>query len=203
MKSLPNIITYIRIFCSPALALALVLGAFGNQEFAKFPLYSFWLFAFTASTDWLDGFLARALDAKSELGAKLDLLADKLLVGLTIPAIIIAEILRQPDNFIILIVIGIFLSYATSGRDYLVTKWREEGKKFGLSMPATFIAKTKTAVILVGIAIFLAAYPFKLQWAYSLGAIITIIGAFMSIYTGFQYFKAYSSAKKNNNMEDR
>ena len=197
MKSLPNIITYLRIFCSPALALALVLGAFNNKEFAAFPMYAFWLFVIAASTDWLDGFLARALDAKSEEGARLDLLADKLLVGLTIPAIILAEIVRNPSNFVIYIIAGLFLTYATSGRDLLVTKWREKAKAIGFEMPATFIAKTKTAVILVGISIFLAAKPFNIVPAYYIGAIITFIGAFMSIYTGYQYYKAFSEKSKS------
>jgi cardiolipin synthase (CMP-forming) len=195
MKALPNIITYLRIFCSPALAVALVLSAFNNKEFAQFPLYAFWLFVIAASTDWLDGFLARALDAKSEHGAKLDLLADKLLVGMTIPAIIISQIIIMPNNFIILIASGIFLTYATSGRDYLVTKWREKLSKTGVSMPATFIAKAKTAVILIGISIFLGARPFGLEIAFYIGAIVTFLGALMSIYTGWQYYSQYKANK--------
>lgn len=196
MKSLPNIITYLRIFCSPALALALVLGAFNNKEFAAFPMYAFWLFVIAASTDWLDGFLARALDAKSEEGARLDLLADKLLVGLTIPAIILAEIVRNPSNFVIYIAAGLFLTYATSGRDLLVTKWREKAKVIGFEMPATFIAKTKTAVILIGISIFLASKPYNIIQAYYVGTFVIFIGAIMSIYTGYKYFTAFKNATK-------
>lgn len=196
MKSLPNIITYLRIFCSPALALALVLGAFNNKEFAAFPMYAFWLFVIAASTDWLDGFLARALDAKSEEGARLDLLADKLLVGLTIPAIILSEIVRNPSNFVIYIIAGLFLTYATSGRDLLVTKWREKAKAIGFEMPATFIAKTKTAVILIGISIFLASRPYNIISAYYIGIFVIFIGAIMSIYTGYQYYRLYKSSIK-------
>lgn len=194
MKAIPNIITYLRIFCAPVLALALILGAFQNKEFAQFPLYAFWLFVIAASTDWLDGFLARILDAKSEHGAKLDLLADKLLVGLTIPAIILAEAVKYPQYFMYLIIVGIFLTYATSGRDFLVTKWRAKAQEIGFSMPATFIAKTKTAVILVGISVFLAAKPFNIDILYWFGFYIVIAGALMSIYTGWQYYNAFKNA---------
>ncbi len=194
MKALPNIITYLRIFCAPVLALALILGAFKNQEFAQFPLYAFWLFVIAASTDWLDGFLARALDAKSEHGAKLDLLADKLLVGLTIPAIILAQAVKQPQYFMYLIIVGIFLTYSTSGRDFLVTKWRAKASEIGFAMPASFIAKTKTAVILIGLSVFLAAEPFKMPILFWVGFYIVILGALMSIFTGWQYYSAFKNA---------
>ncbi len=195
LKSLPNLITYLRVLASPLLAVLLVVGAYKNPQFAGFPKLAFWIFVIAASTDWVDGFLARALDAKSELGAKLDLLADKLLVGLTIPAIVLAEFIRGSAPFAVVVFVGLFLTYATSGRDYLVTIWREEGRNFGLSMPATFLAKSKTAVILIGISVFLASIAFDLSWARILGFVIVLIGALMSIYTGFQYFHAFQAAK--------
>lgn len=198
LKSLPNLITYLRVLASPLLAVLLVLGAYKNPEFVGLPKIAFWIFVIAASTDWVDGFLARLLNAKSELGAKLDLLADKLLVGLTIPAIVLAEFIRGTAPFALLVFIGLFLTYATSGRDYLVTIWREEGKQFGLSMPATFLAKSKTALILIGISIFLAFEAFGLKWARYIGFTIVVIGAILSIYTGYQYFRAFHSAKTKN-----
>lgn len=196
LKSLPNLITYLRVLASPLLAVLLVLGAYKNPEFVGLPKIAFWIFVIAASTDWVDGFLARLLNAKSELGAKLDLLADKLLVGLTIPAIVLAEFIRGTAPFALLVFIGLFLTYATSGRDYLVTIWREEGKKFSLSMPATFLAKSKTAVILIGISVFLAFEAFGFKWARIAGFSIIVIGAIMSIYTGVQYYSAFRSAKE-------
>lgn len=195
LKSLPNAITIVRVLCAPLLAVLLVLGAYKNPEFSKFPLYSFWIFVIAASTDWVDGYLARAFNAKSELGAKLDLLADKLLVGLTIPAIVLAEFIGAKASFAFLVSIGLFLTYATSGRDYLVTIWREEGSKFGFSMPATFLAKSKTAVILIGISVYLAEGAFGLGWARLLGFLIVFIGALLSIYTGYQYYVEFKARK--------
>lgn len=201
LKALPNFITFIRVLCAPILAVLLVLGSYKNPDFAKFPLWSFWIFVIAASTDWVDGILARALDAKSEMGAKLDLLADKLLVGLTIPAMVLSEFIAGSAQFALVVFVGVFLTYATSGRDYLVSTWRKEGESFGFSMPATFLAKSKTAVILIGISIFLAGRPYNLEIARIIGFWIIIIGALMSIYTGVQYFNSYRKAKANQKSE--
>lgn len=70
---LPNLITLARLLAVP---LAVWLMMSGHYEAA------FWLFISAGLSDALDGFLARRLGARSELGAYFDPLADKcLLVG--------------------------------------------------------------------------------------------------------------------------
>jgi len=196
MKHLPNLFSIIRILCSPAIFILLIMSVLDQTAMGLYMAWAFGLFVFAACTDWVDGTLARALNATSKLGAKLDLLADKLLVGITLLGIIISNLLVMPKQlWPIVIAIGAFLLAATSLRDYLVTRLRVKGVAFGLDMPASFLAKSKTAVIMSGIGLYLAAWPFDNAELLTLGAIVTLIGALLSLFTGFQYLTAYQKAK--------
>ncbi len=72
---LPNILTGLRLALIPLLVLLL------SYEQTTWPAFWAWfVFAFAAFTDWLDGYLARKLNCESVLGKLMDPLADKLLV---------------------------------------------------------------------------------------------------------------------------
>ena len=75
--SLPNTITFIRIILVPFFFTELVSYKPNAEHHLKIALI---LFMTAASTDALDGFLARTLKLKTELGTFLDPLADKLLL---------------------------------------------------------------------------------------------------------------------------
>jgi cardiolipin synthase len=66
--NIPNLLTTFRLFVTVFFILAIHYGEFR---------IALWLFVVQAITDLLDGFLARALGAKTSLGALLDPLADK------------------------------------------------------------------------------------------------------------------------------
>ena len=61
-------------------------------------LLVFSLFVVAALTDWLDGYVARKTKTETEMGALLDLLADKILVSLSL----IWVIYLTQDPFILL-----------------------------------------------------------------------------------------------------
>jgi hypothetical protein len=71
MLTLPNFLTLLRIIAIPVF---LILLANGNHAAA------FMLFLGAGVTDTVDGALARLTDSRSELGAVLDPMADKLLL---------------------------------------------------------------------------------------------------------------------------
>ena len=71
LTAIPTVITLSRIIAVP-IVLWLVMDS--NYVMA------FWIFAYASVSDALDGALARFLDARTELGAYLDPLADKLLL---------------------------------------------------------------------------------------------------------------------------
>lgn len=72
MLTIPNLISVVRLGLVPVF-LWLLLGR--DNPFA-----AGWLFAFIASTDWVDGYLARRLNQVSEVGKFLDPLADRVAV---------------------------------------------------------------------------------------------------------------------------
>lgn len=85
IKNIPNMITTSRISAS---ILACLMFALGN-----FPA-SLGLYIYAACSDAFDGYLARKLNATSELGRKLDAISDKLFVAsLIFPSIIMGNYL--------------------------------------------------------------------------------------------------------------
>ncbi|NDV19788.1 CDP-diacylglycerol--glycerol-3-phosphate 3-phosphatidyltransferase [Pseudodesulfovibrio sp. JC047] len=69
--TIPNILTIIRILLTPAFVMAYISENFN---------FAWILFAIAGLTDALDGFLARIWNQRSQLGAMLDPLADKVLL---------------------------------------------------------------------------------------------------------------------------
>lgn len=69
--NIPNSLTIFRIILVPVVVILLMQGGF---------FMALMVFAIAGITDGLDGFLARALSQKTELGAYLDPLADKALL---------------------------------------------------------------------------------------------------------------------------
>ncbi|MFC2114989.1 CDP-alcohol phosphatidyltransferase family protein [Bacteroidota bacterium] len=76
---IPNIIT----LCNLAIGALAVLMALENQV-----VFASWLILLAALLDFLDGFLARALDAMSMIGKQLDSLADLISFGMAPTAIV-------------------------------------------------------------------------------------------------------------------
>ncbi|MED5388935.1 MAG: CDP-diacylglycerol--glycerol-3-phosphate 3-phosphatidyltransferase [Pseudomonadota bacterium] len=76
--NLPNILTMIRVVAIPVLVLVFYL------PFKWSDLCAAALFLAAGVTDWLDGYLARRLNQTSPLGAFLDPVADKLIVGVAL-----------------------------------------------------------------------------------------------------------------------
>ncbi|MFN0025587.1 MAG: CDP-alcohol phosphatidyltransferase family protein [Acidimicrobiales bacterium] len=76
VATIPNAISFARLLCVPVYLWLL----FGREHRAA----AAWLLGVLGMTDWVDGFLARRLNQVSELGKKLDPVADRLalLVGI-------------------------------------------------------------------------------------------------------------------------
>jgi cardiolipin synthase len=82
--TLPNLITIARLLLVP-LIVWLILSNLGDL--------AFWVFVIAGVSDAVDGFLARQLDLRSDLGTYLDPIADKaLLVSIYVTLAVIGEI---------------------------------------------------------------------------------------------------------------
>jgi phosphatidylglycerophosphate synthase len=202
MKWLPNAVSISRLALAPLIGYLIWAGltkGVANRELE----WAFGLFVFSALTDWLDGFLARKLDAKSELGGKLDLWGDKILVSITLLALWagwMSEVHDRTDvllgvlGYVMPYGIGLFFLLAIPVRDSLVTRLRAQASLKGVSLSPTFAAKSKTAVIMGGMGLLLAGLASGLSGLGYAGFAILVLGALMSIWTGLAYFKAARGA---------
>lgn len=110
--------------------------------------FSLAIFLVAASTDWLDGYLARKLNQVTELGKFLDPLVDKLLV--LAPLLALVE-LRQVPAW------GVFLILA---RELTVAGWRVNPSLAGNTVVgANFWGKLKTVSQITALALLIAPLP--------------------------------------------
>lgn len=91
--NVPNLITLARLLSVP-LTIWLILG----DSYAT----AFWVFVCAGASDALDGFIAKRFDCRTQLGALLDPVADKALLGSVFVALGIAGLL--PNWLVILVV---------------------------------------------------------------------------------------------------
>jgi cardiolipin synthase (CMP-forming) len=197
LKWIPNALSLARILVAPFVAVLIYLGMVRGD---MLPLqWAFGLFVLSALTDWFDGYLARVLDAKSELGGKLDLWGDKLLVGLTLVALWLGwlnlgnEYPNPIDGMVadpVRAMIGVALLIALPVRDAYITRLRAKLEVRGIFVPPTFLAKSKTAVVMAGMGIILAGLAHSMLGIALAGLIILGVGAAMSVWTALGYMRA-------------
>ncbi len=138
-KSLPNILTIIRILLTPVFILLL----FSNFKGAN--LGALVVFIVASITDAYDGYLARKYDLVTPQGRFLDPLADKILVS---SAFISFAVMGVVEYWMVVLVIF---------RDLIVTGLRMAMEFNGFTMLTSKIAKVKTTVQLT-IIIFILLY---------------------------------------------
>src|ERR1700710_2109927 len=153
MKSLPNILTSMRLVLALFMFVALAAGAgavpgLSNplEPQAQFALQRWAIYAFViaAVTDFFDGWLARKMDAVSVWGAILDPLGDKVLVcGAILGLMALGG--AQP---MVLLPGGLILF-----REFTVSALREVGAGKGVKLPVTLLAKWKTTLQLTALAL--------------------------------------------------
>jgi len=108
------------------------------------------LFVLAAASDFLDGFVARARNETSRLGATLDPLADKLLIAAALILLVRNGVIRDE---------GVVAALAILLREILVGGLREALAKEGADLPVTPLAKLKTTAQIAAVALLLAAAP--------------------------------------------
>lgn len=147
---LPTLLTLFRIAMGPVIA-GLVLWAtayFYVDHLLAGVIYAaaLVLFVLAAATDWLDGWLARKLDAVTPLGAALDHAADKVLITCVLVALAYAALPMGLTAAAVLIL----------GRDVAVAGLREALSAQGRSLPVSQLGKWKAAAEMAGVGAFLA-----------------------------------------------
>ncbi|MBX9455613.1 MAG: CDP-diacylglycerol--glycerol-3-phosphate 3-phosphatidyltransferase [Rhizobium sp.] len=180
--NIPNMLTYGRILAVPLIVLCFFLeGRMQASDFARWTAFA--LFAIASITDFLDGYLARIWAQTSNIGKMLDPIADKLLIS-SILLLVAADgtIAGWPLWAAIIILC----------REILVSGLREYLADLKVSVPVTQIAKWKTTVQMLALGFLLAgpAGEKVLPYTIEIGTVLLWIAAVLTIYTGYDYFRA-------------
>ncbi len=191
---IPNILTGVRLLAGVVMFLILA-GATGGIPFLsaylspddQFALYrtAFWIFVIAASTDWVDGYLARRWNATTRWGAILDPIADKVLVTGAILGVLTSGSVPQ-----IAIPCGLILF-----REFAVSALRETTAGT-VKLEVTLLAKWKTTLQLVALGAQLLARNWDgfgwdfdyLVWFQTFADLLIWLAAAITVWTGWQYF---------------
>ncbi len=193
--TLPNILTVLRLFAAPGVALMFLYFARPLADWAALVL-----FVLAATTDFFDGWLARAWKQESRFGAMLDPIADKAMV---IIALLVITGFSGMNPWILLPATLIFF------REVFVAGLREFlGATAGL-LQVTQMAKWKTTLQMVAIAMLflgtgldvvdhgpaadLVGLPRittgRAGWATFAGVVLLWGAAILTVATGWDYFR--------------
>ena len=137
------------------------------------------LFFIASFSDFFDGYLARKTNSESVLGEILDPIADKLLIVFVLIGLSI-----NLDSFLI----G-FISAVIISREIWVAALRDINSRNNQfdKTKVTFLAKTKTAIQMLAIFIYLFGLTLNNMMVLFFGDIVLIIALLITIQTGFQY----------------
>jgi cardiolipin synthase (CMP-forming) len=176
--SLPNLLTYARLLAVPLLAMAMFFLDGAVKDWLALAI-----FVLASITDFLDGYVARAWGQQSLLGRMLDPIADKLLVGVTLMMLVADQTISGWSLWAALIILS---------REILVSGLREFLAELRVMVAVSRLAKWKTGVQMVAIGFLLAGDAGDAICGCATGAGLTLlwIAALLTIYTGFDYFRA-------------
>ncbi|MCW2285458.1 CDP-diacylglycerol--glycerol-3-phosphate 3-phosphatidyltransferase/cardiolipin synthase [Rhodoblastus acidophilus] len=176
--NLPNILTFGRVVIVPAVVACL----FWPDEYAL-RWTALGLFTLAAITDFFDGYLARIWDQQSALGRMLDPIADKLLVSAVLMILVADGTIKSWSLWAAIIILC---------REILVSGLREFLADLKVPVPVSAVAKWKTTVQLIALGFLIAgrAGELVLPGTVQIGLFLLWISALLTLYTGFDYFKA-------------
>jgi cardiolipin synthase len=181
LTDLPNVLTLSRIAAIPVLVLLVAIRAPAADLLAAI------LFTIAAITDYLDGRLARERLQISDFGRMLDPIADKLLIGATLMALV---------GFGHMPAYGIYPAIVIMLREILVSGLREYLAEIRIGLPVTRLAKWKTGFQMVALGLLLlggsGARVIGLGFLHPgfIGGALLWIAAVLTLITGWDYLNA-------------
>ncbi|EJL39404.1 CDP-diacylglycerol--glycerol-3-phosphate 3-phosphatidyltransferase [Brevibacillus agri] len=180
--NLANRITLARIFLVPVVMFFLLvrynIGTFsiGSLTMTYNELIAALVFILAASTDGLDGYIARKRKIVTNLGKFLDPLADKLLIS---AALISLVEMQRLEAWIAIVIIS---------REFAVTGLRLVAAAEGQVIAASALGKLKTWVQIVAItAVMIRNFPFEF-FGIPFDEVATWAMVVITLYSGYDYF---------------
>ena len=180
LRKIPNILTIGRILIVPFFVLAFYLPGFYGD------LTALILFIVASFTDFLDGMLARVLGEESKLGELLDPIADKIIVATALILLVMDGTIRNYEVIAAIIILT---------REILISGLREFLAKGKIKLPVSNLAKLKTVLQMVSIALLLSGETgnkilnFQDYNAQTIGIILLWLSAALTLFTGYDYMR--------------
>ena len=140
------------------------------------------LFGIAAITDFIDGWVARRYGQSSRFGEFLDPVADKLMVAIVLVMLVQAES-SWFEDIIAMIIIGREITISAL-REWMATIGERANVKVSLS------GKVKTTLQMFGIAFMLYQHDLFAIPIYTVGFVLLVAAAVMTIWSMFFYLKA-------------
>ncbi len=180
LRKIPNILTVGRILIVPFFVIAFYLpGSYGD-------LTALILFIVASFTDFLDGMLARLLGEESKLGELLDPIADKIIVATALILLVMDGTIRHYEVIAAIIILT---------REILISGLREFLAKGKIKLPVSNLAKLKTVLQMIAIALLLSGetgnkiIDFQNYNAQTIGIILLWLSAALTLFTGYDYMR--------------
>jgi CDP-diacylglycerol--glycerol-3-phosphate 3-phosphatidyltransferase len=175
-KKIPNILTLLRFLAVPVFVILLI------DPSPHMGIWAMLLFIIASFTDWLDGYIARLYKAESILGTLLDPLADKILVMAAL--VMLAAMPFEPR-------VPAWMVVVLLGREFMVTGLRSLAAVQNIVVPASELAKHKTAWTFIAIVSLLIKetheiFGYLIDFHYS-GMFFLWIALILSVVSGVQY----------------
>jgi len=181
-KQIPNIITISRLALLPILIYLLWDNSYG------YGWYAAGLLTIIGITDLLDGYLARKLDAVTNMGKIIDPMADKLTV-------LISLLMLMHLNRINVLIPILILS-----REIIVITLRAVVASKGIVIHASTEGKRKTALQMFGLGgLFIYGDFFGANAAYC-GNVLLLMSIVLSWYSAIKYLFNYASYCKKDSL---
>lgn len=206
LAQIPNVLTISRLIFIPAVAWFFFSAAdHPDKSYASAALA---LTALAASTDWIDGFLARRFSWVSNFGKLADPLVDKALV-LGLFAVLLLGGALPAWGWLVVVV--------TFLRDALVTVLRTMAARRGQFLAAASAGKWKTAIQLGALLILFAVPALRMDFGFSeesssgfavveglqlCGLLLFALSGLLAVSSGMAYAKAYAPLLRPVHHED-
>ena len=177
---IPNYLTIGRIIIVPVFVFAFYLPGFYGD------VIPFALFLIASFTDFLDGLLARMYKEESKLGELLDPIADKIIVATALILLVMNETIKNYEVIAAIIILT---------REILVSGLREFLAKGKIKLPVSNLAKLKTVLQMVSIALLLSGdtgnkiINFQDYNAQTIGIILLWLSAALTLFTAYDYMR--------------
>ena len=172
----PNVLTLFRILAVPVVVILMMMP---NRLTC---LIAGLLFSAAAITDYFDGYLARQKGMVSNLGKVMDPVADKLMVAIVLVMLVQAQS-GWFEDIIAMIIIG---------REITISALREWMATIGerANVKVSFSGKVKTTLQMFGIAFMVYQHDLFGIPIYTVGFVLLVAAAVMTIWSMFFYLKA-------------